>query len=77
MRPTPEGLVISPAIPSKWDGMKMEKNFRGSHLSIKVENPNHVSSGVKSVTLNGETLEGNLIPASKMKDQNEVVVVLG
>ncbi len=77
MRPTPEGLVISPSIPSKWDGMKMEKNFRGSHLSIKVENPNHVSSGVKSVTLNGETLEGNLIPASKMKDQNEVVVVLG
>lgn len=77
MRPTPEGLVISPSIPHEWDGMKMEKNFRGSHLSIKVENPNHVSSGVKSVTLNGEVIDGDLIPAAKLKEQNEVVVVLG
>ncbi|MBR1650848.1 MAG: N,N'-diacetylchitobiose phosphorylase [Lachnospiraceae bacterium] len=77
MRPTPEGLVVSPSIPHEWDGMKMEKNFRGSHISIKVENPNHVSSGVKSLTLNGEVLDGDLIPASKLKDKNEVVVVLG
>ena len=34
-------------------------------------------SGVKSVVLNGETLEGNLIPAAKLKDVNEVVVTLG
>ncbi len=77
MRPTPEGLRVSPSIPHDWDGMKMEKNFRGSHISIKVENPNHVASGVKSLTLNGEVLEGDLIPASKLKDKNEVVVVLG
>ena len=77
MRPTPEGLVISPSIPHEWDGMKMDKNFRGSHLSIKVENPNHVSSGVKSVTLNGEVIDGNLISAAKLKDKNDVVVVLG
>ncbi|MCR4618058.1 MAG: N,N'-diacetylchitobiose phosphorylase [Lachnospiraceae bacterium] len=77
MRPTPEGLVVSPSIPHEWDGMKMEKNFRGSHISIKVENPNHVSSGVKSLTLNGEALSGDLIPASKLKDKNDVVVVLG
>lgn len=77
MRPTPEGLVVSPSIPSSWDGMKMEKNFRGTHLSIKVENPNHVASGVASLTLNGEKLEGTLIPASKLQAQNEVVVVLG
>ena len=77
MRPTPEGLVVSPSIPSSWDGMKMEKNFRGSHISIKVENPNHVASGVKSLTLNGEALEGNMIPAAKLAANNEVVVVLG
>jgi cellobiose phosphorylase len=77
MRPTPEGLRVSPSIPHTWDGMKMEKNFRGSHISIKVENPDHVASGVKSLTLNGEALEGDLIPASKLKDKNEVVVVLG
>ncbi|MCQ2494869.1 MAG: N,N'-diacetylchitobiose phosphorylase, partial [Lachnospiraceae bacterium] len=77
MRPTPEGLVVSPSIPSSWDGMKMEKNFRGTHISIKVENPNHVASGVASLTLNGEKLDGNMIPASKLQAQNDVVVVLG
>ena len=77
MRPNAEGLVISPAIPAEWDGFKMEKNFRGTHLSINVLNPDHVESGVKEITLNGEKLCGNLVPADKLKAENEVVVVLG
>ena len=40
-------------------------------------NPNGAESGVASVVLNGEKLEGNLIPAAKLKDVNEVVVTLG
>ncbi len=77
MRPNAEGLVISPAIPAEWDGFKMEKNFRGAHLSIKVNNPDHVQSGVKEITLNGEKLDGNLVPADKLLAQNEVIVTLG
>ena len=77
MRPNAEGLVISPSIPHTWDGFKIEKNFRGKHLSIDIQNPDHVESGVKSITINGEKLEGNFISADKMKEQNEVVVVLG
>lgn len=77
MRPNAEGLVISPAIPAEWDGFKIEKNFRGTHLSINVVNPDHVESGVKEIVLNGEKLEGNLIPACKLKENNEVTVVLG
>lgn len=77
MRPNAEGLVIDPSIPSDWDGFEIEKNFRGTHLSIKVVNDNHVESGVKSVTLNGETLEGKLVPADKLKEQNDIVVVMG
>ena len=77
MRPNFDGLVIDPSIPSEWDGFEIEKNFRGSHLSIKVNNDAHVESGVKSVTLNGETLDGKLIPADKLKEQNDIVVVMG
>ncbi len=77
MRPNADGLVISPAIPSEWDGFTISKNFRGTHLDIKVENPNHVESGVKTLILNGETLTGNLIPADKLKRENVVTVVLG
>lgn len=77
MRPNAEGLVVSPAIPSEWDGFKILKNFRGTHLDIDVQNPDHVESGVKTVILNGETLSGNLIPADKLKSENKVTVILG
>lgn len=78
MRPNADGLVIDPSIPSDWDHFEIEKNFRGCHLSIKVENPNGVESGIKSLTLNGEELQGNLVPADKLKDGvNEIIAVMG
>lgn len=77
MRPNAEGLIVSPAIPAEWDGFKIEKNFRGAHLSIDILNPDHVESGVKELVLNGEKLCGCLIPACKLKESNTVTVVLG
>ncbi len=77
MRPNAKGLVINPAVPAAWDSFTMEKDFRGTHLSIVVNNPAHTGSGVKSVTLNGEKLDGNLIPADKLQKENKVVVELG
>ncbi len=77
MRPDAEGLIIDPAIPSEWNGFTVEKNFRGSHLSMKFENPDHVQSGVKEVFLNGEKLAGNRIDGALLKENNEIRVVLG
>ncbi|MBS6444909.1 MAG: N,N'-diacetylchitobiose phosphorylase [Ruminococcus sp.] len=77
MRPNADGLVISPSIPSDWDGFTIEKDFRGKHLSIDVQNPNHVESGVKEVVLNGEKLQDNFICACKLQDCNKITVVLG
>jgi len=77
MRPDADGLVIDPAIPSDWDSYKVEKNFRGAHLSMKFENPDHVQSGVKEIYLNGEKLAGNRIDGNMLKAQNDVRVVLG
>ena len=77
MRPNAEGLVIDPAIPHEWDGFKIVKNFRGKKLSIDIANPDHVQSGVKSVTLNGKAVEGNFVDAGLLADTNEIKVVLG
>ena len=77
MRPDADGLVIDPAIPSDWDSYTVEKNFRGAHLSMKFENPDHVQSGVKEIYLNGEKLAGNKIDGKLLKAQNDVRVVLG
>lgn len=77
MRPDFDGLVIAPSIPSVWDGFKIEKNFRGKKLNIAIDNSAHVESGVKELTLNGEKLTGNYVPATKLADVNEIVVVMG
>lgn len=77
MRPDADGIKISPSIPAEWDGFKIEKNFRNKKLNITVDNSAHVQSGVKEITLNGEKIDGNYIPADKLNDTNEIIVVLG
>ncbi|MBQ8010480.1 MAG: hypothetical protein IJ265_02880, partial [Oscillospiraceae bacterium] len=63
-------------IPHEWDGFTAQRIFRGATYNIKVENPNHVCKGVVSMTVDGEAVEGNVIPA-KDGGVHEVVVVLG
>ncbi len=77
MRPEIDGLRIDPCIPSKWQGFKAKRQFRGRLIQIEVRNPAGVCHGVQSLTLNGEKMTDNLIPADKLGEQNEVEVMLG
>ena len=77
MRPDADGLRIAPAIPSDWDSYTVNKVFRGKKLNMTFNNPDHVESGVKEITLNGVKLPDNYIPAAELKDVNEIVVTLG
>jgi cellobiose phosphorylase len=77
LRPEIDGLRLDPCIPSTWQGFKARRRFRGRTIRIEVKNPNGVCRGVKSLTLNGETLTDNLVPADRLGDQNQVEVVLG
>ncbi len=77
MRPDFDGLEIAPSIPSAWDGFKIEKNFRGKKLNITIDNSAHVESGVAKLTLNGEVLDCNYVPAAKLAEVNDIVVVMG
>ncbi|MBO4523712.1 MAG: N,N'-diacetylchitobiose phosphorylase, partial [Ruminococcus sp.] len=77
MRPDLGGLTIAPSIPAEWDGFKIEKNFRGKKLNITIDNSAHVQSGVKEITLNGEKLTGNYVPAEKLSNVNEIKVIMG
>lgn len=76
MRPDLDGLRVSPAIPSDWKQMTMEKDFRGKKVVIKVENPNGKESGCSEFYINGEKQEDNYIPESKLTDVTEVRMVL-
>ncbi len=77
IRPQYEGMMIDPCVPSGWDGFKVQRRFRGKILHIEVQNPDHVCKGIVRLTLNGEELKGNLIPAELLKDDNTVVAVMG
>lgn len=62
VRPTYEGLLIDPCIPGEWDGFEVIREFRKAIYRIEIKNPDHVSKGVKSVVVDGEEVEGSVIP---------------
>jgi cellobiose phosphorylase len=77
IRPTLNGLEISPAIPAGWDGFTATREFRGVTYHITVTNPKHVSQGVEKVIVNGEQIEGSLVRADAGSGEVQVEVVMG
>lgn len=77
LRPERTGLRVDPCIPSTWPGFTAVRRFRGKTISIEVKNPNAKNKCVTRTTLNGEVLEGNLIPEEKLLAENLVVCELG
>lgn len=71
-----DGLKIDPSIPHEWDGMKATRQFRGATYDITVKNPYHVCKGVKSMTVDGKAVDGNVIPVMD-GGKHTVEVVLG
>ena len=77
IRPDYDGLRIDPCIPDSWPGYEVDRTFRGARYHIKVENPARVCRGVRTVTVNGKPVEGNLIPLQPEGSENNIVVTLG
>ncbi len=76
LRPDLDGLRLAPSIPKSWKQFEMEKDFRGKHLHIRVENPDGREAGCTRLTLNGQELPENYIPADLLQAENEVVLTL-
>ncbi len=76
LRPDVSGITISPAIPADWDGFKMTKQFRGHTLEITVDNKAHKQGKPSRLTLNGIEMQGLHIPADKLGEKNEIVVIM-
>ena len=76
IRPTYNGLEIDPCIPTDWNGFEIIRKWRGATYKIKVSNPEGVEKGVKSILMNGKTIDG-VIPVQAAGGVNEVEVVMG
>jgi len=77
IKPEYDGLMIDPSIPKEWDEYKVTRVFRGDTYNITVKNPNHVSTGVAKLVVDGKEIQGNIIPYVGDKKQHDVEVVLG
>ena len=77
IRPDHDGLRVDPCIPRSWPSYSVTRRFRGTVYEIAVENPAGVSAGVASLRVDGEELDGNLVPAAGGRGRVRVEVVLG
>lgn len=77
IQPDFDGLKVDPCIPAEWDGFDITRVFRGDTYVIQIKNPNHVSKGVASLTLDGAAVEGNIIAPVLDGGVHQVVVELG
>jgi cellobiose phosphorylase len=62
IRPEHDGLRIDPRLPSAWDGYRAERRFRGAAYRIEVRKPVGTTGRASSVVVDGERLEGTLVP---------------
>jgi len=77
VRPTYDGLLIDPCIPSEWNGFKIARQFRGALYNIEVQNPQHVERGVKHIEVDGKTIYGTTLPIIAEGTSVQVTAVLG
>lgn len=77
IRPQADGLWVEPSIPSHWPGYKVTRRFRHAWYQIEVKNPQHVSKGIKSLTVDGKTIAGNLVPAFNDGQTHRVEIIMG
>lgn len=77
VKPEFDGLRVDPCIPSDWSGYKVTRIFRGATYEISISNPNGVQKGIKSVTVDGKLIDGNVLPVFEKGTTHKVEVLMG
>lgn len=75
--PTHKGLSIDPCVPTGFGDFKITRKFREGTYNIQVKNDGNVQKGVKSMTVDGQAVEGCIVPYVKGKETYDVVVTMG
>ena len=75
IRPEFDSLTIDPCVPKAWDGFSVTRKWRDAQYDITVENPQHVSKGVKQLYLDGK--ETDSIPVMEPGSVHKVTVIMG
>ncbi len=76
IQPDYDGLRIEPSLPESWPEITVQRRFRGRDFSIHIRRGNK-GYGVQSLTVNGQVIQGNLIPLESCVQSNRVDVLVG
>ncbi|MBR3239703.1 MAG: glycosyl transferase [Oscillospiraceae bacterium] len=77
VKPTLDGLEIDPCVPASVKSYRVRRFYRGAWYEIRVENPAGVQHGVRELWVDGERLDGRLLPLRAPGETAQVRVVLG
>ena len=77
LKPTLDGLKVDPCVPHEWDGLTLTRKYRGATYVIDVENPDHVQKGVVAVSVDGEVIDGQVLPVAAPGATVHVAVTMG
>ena len=77
IQPTLDGLRLDPCIPSSLKGYTLDRTYRGAKYHITVDNAAGAQKGVKSVTVDGKPLDGQVLPVLAPGSECSVVVTMG
>jgi cellobiose phosphorylase len=77
IRPDYDGLLIDPCIPAGWKGFRVIRRFRGDKYIIEVTNPDGISKGMASMTVDGKLVTSNLVPFFGDGKEHEVLAIMG
>ena len=76
IKPQYDGLMLDPCLPENFKEIKITRIFRGTKFNILIDNTLGVQKGVKSVSIDGEIIDGNIINIFDEKTHN-IVVTMG
>ncbi len=77
VRPDWAGLRVDPCIPAEWDEFHVTRRYRGATYEIHVANPESVNGGIQSVIVDGEPIDGDLLPVFEDGAVHKVEVRMG
>ncbi|MEJ2148821.1 MAG: glycosyl transferase, partial [Chloroflexota bacterium] len=74
IRPTLDGLEVAPVIPSGWDGFRVTRLYRGvrHEITVRREGPGNAIS----LTVNGQPVEGQIVPLPDGREKVEIVATI-
>ena len=76
LRPDINGLRLSPSIPTEWNHLEIDKDFRNKHLHIIIENPDKKENGCSRLLLNGKEMQDSYLPFDLLEQENEIIYTL-